>query len=132
MPLAWCALRQLRRFQPDAVLVFAYTPAFITVSTLLLWLTGQRLLLRADGTDRAFVRGPLRSFLKDLILRVWYRQFDRVFPIGSDSDDHFRRLGVSASRRTPVRYAVDVVFFAEQMRRWLPSRDALRQAEVIP
>ena len=132
VPLAWCALRQLRRFQPDAVLVFAYTPAFITVSTLLLWLTGQRLLLRADGTDRAFVRGPLRSFLKDLILRVWYRQFDRVFPIGSDSDDHFRRLGVSASRRTPVRYAVDVDFFAEQMRCWLPRRDALRQAEVIP
>jgi glycosyltransferase involved in cell wall biosynthesis len=132
LPLSWCALRQLRRFQPDAVLVFAYTPAFITLSTLLLRLTGHRLLLRADGTDRAFARGPLRSFLKDLILRVWYRQFDRVFPIGSDSDDHFRRLGVSASRRTPVRYAVDVDFFAKQARCWLPRRDALRQADAIP
>lgn len=130
--LAGRAWWQLRRFRPDAVLVFAYTPAFITFSTLLLRLSGQRLLLRADGTDRAFARSPLRSWFKDAVLRLWYGQFDRVFPIGSDSDQHFRRLGVSPQRRTPVRYAVDVDYFAEQVRCWLPQRASLRRVEGIP
>jgi len=36
--------------------VFAYTPAFITEATLMLRLSGHRLLLRAEATDRALVR----------------------------------------------------------------------------
>ena len=131
LPLAWKAVKRLQAFRPDAVLVFAYTPAFITISTLLLRLSGQRLLLRADGTDRAFPRSRFKSLVKDTLLRLWYRQFDAVFPIGSDSDDHFRRLGVPARRRNPVRYAVDVDFFAAQVQQWLPQRQALRQAEAI-
>jgi glycosyltransferase involved in cell wall biosynthesis len=133
---AWGLARQararLRAFQPDAVLVFAYTPAFITLATLLLRLDGWRLLLRADGTDRAFPRSRLRSLLKDAVLRLWYRQFAHVFPIGADSNDHFRRLGVPARRRTPVRYAVDVDFFAAQVNRWLPQRADLRADLAIP
>jgi glycosyltransferase involved in cell wall biosynthesis len=132
LPLAWRALWRLRTFQPDAVLVFAYTPAFITASTLLLRASGQRLLLRADGTDRAFPRSPLKSALKDALLRLWYRQFAHVFPIGSDSEQHFRRLGVLDRRRTPVRYAVDVDFFARQWQACSPQRTCLRQAEGIP
>ena len=132
VPLAWRAWRRLQRFEPDAVLVFAYTPAFITLSTLLLRVGGQRLLLRADGTDRAFERGPLRRCLKDAVLRLWYRQFAHVFPIGADSEAHFRRLGVPAARRTAVRYAVDVDFFAQQVHHWLPRRAGLRQGEGIP
>jgi glycosyltransferase involved in cell wall biosynthesis len=132
LPLAWRAWRRLKTFRPDAVLVFAYTPAFITVSTVLLRLSGLRLFLRADGTDRAFHRTRLKSALKDALLRLWYRQFVHVFPIGSDSDHHFRRLGVADRRRTPVCYAVDVEFFARQWQAWAPQRIPLRQAEAIP
>ena len=132
LPLALRSSLQIRRFRPDAVLVFAYTPAFITATTLLLRLSGQRLLLRADGTDRAFPRSRLKSVLKDSLLRLWYRQFAHCFPIGSDSNDHFRRLGVSGARRHPVPYAVDVDFFAQQVHRWLPHRQALRAQNHIP
>jgi glycosyltransferase involved in cell wall biosynthesis len=132
LPLAARLSQQLQAFRPDAVLVFAYTPAFITASTLLLRLQGQRLLLRADGTDRAFPRSRLKSALKDALLRRWYRQFAHVFPIGSDSDAHFRRLGVPDHRRTPVRYAVDVDYFAEQVTHWGPQRTCLRHEEAIP
>ena len=132
LPLALRSCLQIRRFRPDAVLVFAYTPAFITATTLLLRLSGQRLFLRADGTDRAFFRSPWKSVLKDSLLRLWYRQFAHCFPIGSDSDDHFRRLGVSRARRHPVPYAVDVDFFAQQVQRWLPQRQALRAQRHIP
>ena len=130
--LALKTCRQIRRFHPDVVLVFAYTPAFITASSLLLRLAGLRLLLRADGTDRAFPRSPWKSVLKDSLLRLWYRQFAHCFPIGSDSNDHFRRLGVNGARRHPVPYAVDVDFFDRQVERWLPQRSFLRAQHQIP
>jgi len=131
-PLARQAVARIGAFRPDAVLVFAYTPAFITMATLLLRLRGHRLLLRADGTDRAFVRSPLKDLVKDVGLRGWYGMFQHVFPIGTDSDDHFHRLGVPPSRRTAVAYAVDVDYFATQVANWRPRRPALRQALDLP
>lgn len=132
LPVVLRAVALIQAFRPDAVLVFAYTPAFITAATLLLWLRGQRLLLRAEATDRALARSPRRQWLKDRVLRHWYGLFSHCFPIGSDSDDHFARLGVAAERRTLVRYAVDVDFFQEQVAHWLPQRAALRRAASIP
>lgn len=132
LPLARRAVREIRAFQADLVLVFAYSPAFITLVTLLSRTQGIPLLLRADGTDRAFPRSPLKSAFKDGVLRLWYSQFRHVFPIGSDSDAHFARLGVGEERRHMVRYAVDVAFFAEQVRHWLPQRAALRRQMGIP
>lgn len=132
LPIALRAVSLIQAFRPDAVLVFAYTPAFITEATLLLWLLGHRLLLRAEATDRALARSSRRQWLKDWVLRRWYGMFSHCFPIGSDSDDHFARLGIPPQRRTPVRYAVDVAFFQHQVQHWLPQRDALRQAAAIP
>jgi glycosyltransferase involved in cell wall biosynthesis len=132
LPIALRAYSLIRAFRPDAVLVFAYTPAFISFCTALLWLRGERLLLRAEATDRALPRSRQRRWLRDWVLRLWYGMFCHVFPIGSDSDDHFARLGVPASRRTPIRYAVDVDFFAGQVLRWRPQRIQLRRAAGIP
>lgn len=132
LQLAWSAWRRIRCFRPDAVLVFAYTPAWVTLTTMLLSFSGQRLFLRADGSDRAFPRGQLKRLLKDGLLRLWYRQFAHVFPIGSDSTTHFRRLGVSQNACTPVRYSVDFDFFADQVRYWSPQRAQLRRKHGIP
>jgi hypothetical protein len=65
VPIALRAVSLIQAFRPDAVLVFAYTPAFITEATLLLWLRGHRLLLRAEATDRALPRSSRRRWLKD-------------------------------------------------------------------
>ena len=127
LPLAQRACQHIRSFQPDRVLVFAYTPIFITLCTLLLRQAGLRLMLRADGTDRAFPRTWLKGLLKDLVLRFWYRQFEAVFPIGGDSNDHFARLGVPPQRRHPVSYAVNTAFFADLVRQWAPQREQLRR-----
>ena len=132
LPLAWRAARAISAWKPDQVLIFAYTPLFISVSTLLLRIRGHSLLLRADGTDRAFQRNWLKSSIKDFVLRLWYRQFRHVFPIGVDSDRHFARLGVAASRRHPVPYSVDVDFFAQQQQNWSPQRLSLRRELGIP
>ena len=127
LPLAWRAVCAICAWKPDQVLIFAYTPIFISLSTFLLRIRGASLLLRADGTDRAFARSWLKSSIKDLVLRLWYRQFRHVFPIGVDSDRHFARLGVAPTRRHPVPYAVDVDFFAQQQQRWVPLRSSLRR-----
>ena len=126
LPLAQRACQHIRSFQPDRVLVFAYTPIFITLCTLLLRQAGLCLMLRADGTDRAFPRNWLKGLLKDVVLRFWYGQFEAVFPIGGDSNDHFARLGVPSHRRHPVSYAVNTAFFADLVRQWAPQRDQLR------
>ena len=126
LPLAQRACQHIRSFQPDRVLVFAYTPIFITLCTLLLRQAGLCLMLRADGTDRAFPRNWLKGLLKDVVLRFWYGQFEAVFPIGGDSNDHFARLGVPSHRRHPVSYAVNTAFFADLVRQWATQRDQLR------
>ena len=84
-------------------------------------------MLRADGTDRAFHRTWLKGLLKDLVLRIWYRQFEAVFPIGGDSNDHFARLGVPSHCRHPVSYAVNTAFFADLVSQWTPQREQLRR-----
>ena len=132
LPMAWSAARRIAAWNPDQVLVFAYTPAFIALTTLFLKLRGQSLMLRADGTDRAFRRSPFKSILKDNLLRLWYKQFQHIFPIGRDSNAHFARLGVPAPKRHPIPYAVDVDFFACQYQSWSPQRWNLRQDLGIP
>ena len=127
LPLTWRAVRAICSWQPDQVLIFAYTPIFISLSTLLLRIRGKSLLLRADGTDRALTRSWLKSSIKDLVLRLWYLQLRHVFPIGVDSDCHFARLGVAPSRRHPVPYAVDVDFFEQQRQHWSIHRSSLRR-----
>ena len=130
--LALHGCSQIRSWKPDAVLIFAYSPLFITLSTLLLALKGATLLLRADGTDRAFKRSPWKSWLKDQLLHRYYRLFSQIFPIGSDSNDHFARLGVPKQRRQAVPFAVDVSFFEEQIQHWLPKQHQLRAELQIP
>tara|TARA_B100001063_G_C16774554_1_gene564117 strand:- start:256 stop:1464 length:1209 start_codon:yes stop_codon:yes gene_type:complete len=125
--LAKRACQRIRRFRPDQVLVFAYSPIFITLGTLLLRQAGLRLMLRAECTDRALPRTWLKGLIRDLLLRLWYRQFEAVFPIGEDSNDHFARLGVPPHRRHRVSYAVNTAFFADLVRQWSPRRDQLRR-----
>ena len=127
MPLAWRAARTISAWQPDQVLIFAYTPLFISLSTLLLKIRVQALLLRADGTDRAFPRSWLKSSIKDAVLRLWYRQFRHVFPIGADSDRHFARLGVAARGGIQFPMPWMLISFAQQHQHWSPQRLSLRR-----
>ncbi|MEB3316925.1 MAG: glycosyltransferase family 4 protein [Cyanobacteriota bacterium] len=101
------AARQLLRWKPDAVLIFAYSPAFITAVSLLLALRGVPILLRADTSDEAFDRGRLKGWLRDGLLRWYYRRCRRFYPIGNASRRHYQRLGVPADRLETVLYAVD-------------------------
>ncbi len=132
LQLAWFACQKISAFKPDLILIFAYSPLFITASTLLLAASGKNLFLRADGTDRAFNRSTWKSWLKDLLLRPYYRFFVKIFPIGKDSDDHFARLGVTEKHREMVPFAVDVNYFQQQVEYWQAKRSQLRVELGIP
>jgi glycosyltransferase involved in cell wall biosynthesis len=101
------AFLRLLRWKPDAVLIFAYSPAFITVVSLLLALRGVPILLRADTSDEAFDRAPLKAWLRDRLLTLYYKRCRHFYPIGSDSLRHYLRLGVPRERLETVLYAVD-------------------------
>jgi len=130
--LARQASRLIQAWRPDAVLVFSYSPLFITAATLLLAGQGQRLWLRAETTDQALERPAWKERLRSAALRRYYRRFDHVFPIGRHSEAHYQRLGVGPQRRTTARYAVDQDFFAQQVDHWRPRREALRAELGIP
>ena len=129
--LARRAVKRINCFKPDAVLIFAYTPAFISASTVLLGLGGYRLMLRAETTDEALDRSWIKDKLRQVILSNYYRQFWHVFPIGTNSKNHYRRMGVVDNEMTLVEYAIDVDFFQRQVDYWLPQRQALRAAMGI-
>lgn len=122
----------IRKFNPDAVLVFSYSPAFISSSTVLLKSIGNRLLLRAETTDAALVRTGLKDFFRTLVLKSYYKQFSFVFPIGANSVAHYNRMGVPTVRQYPALYSVDVEYFRHQVDKWLPERQKLREAAGIP
>lgn len=127
--LARQAVSKINAFQPDTVLIFAYTPTFITASTFLLRIAGHRLLLRAETTDEALQRSALKDSIRQVFLTNYYRQFTHFFPIGTNSIKHYRRMGVSDQAMTKIPYAIDVDFFQKQVDHWLPQRETLR-AEI--
>ncbi|MBR8833976.1 MAG: glycosyltransferase family 4 protein [Stigonema ocellatum SAG 48.90 = DSM 106950] len=124
--LATKATVAINRYQPDAVLIFSYSPAFITASTLLLHLARHKLLLRAETTDDALTRSYVKDKIRQFLLAGYYRQFTHFFPIGTNSINHYLRMGVDQSRLTLVHYAIDTDFFQKQVDYWLPQRECLR------
>ncbi|WP_415399141.1 glycosyltransferase family 4 protein [Synechococcus sp. W4D4] len=126
-PIARQAAAQIQAFQPDAVLVFSYSPRFIQFTTLLLAQAGQTLWLRAETTDHALERSGVKGFLRDRVLKRWYGLFRHVFPIGTRSQQHYVRLGIPLEKQSLARYAVDVDFFAAQVAEWKPQRQELRR-----
>ena len=121
------AAAQIEAFEPDAVLVFSYSPRFIQFTTLLLAQAGQTVWLRAETTDHALERSGVKGFVRDRVLKRWYGLFRHVFPIGTRSQQHYLRLGIPLEKQSLARYAVDVDFFAAQVAQWTRQRQQLRR-----
>ncbi len=132
IPSVLKAIMAIRHYQPNYVLIFSYSPAFITISTVMFHLLGYPLLLRAETTDEAVHRTLLKDKIRGFLLKRYYHQFQHFFPIGQNSIHHYQRMGVSHSHLTCVRYAIDVDFFEKQVEKWCPQRHILRNHMNIP
>ena len=122
---AWAALRLLL-WRPDAVLIYAYSPSFISTASMLLALARVTILLRADTSDEAYSRSAPKSWLRDQVLNAYYRRCTWILPIGAESYRHFLRLGVPPVRLRTVPYAVDQSVIAPMTEPEPPREGVLR------
>ena len=98
---------QIMLWRPDAVLIFAYSPAFISSASFILTLFDCHILLRADTSEEAYIRSPFRQFGRTFLLQGYYRRIGHIFPIGAHSYEHFLDLDVPPNMMSTVLYAID-------------------------
>lgn len=131
LPVAFRAAKRITAFRPDVVLVFAYSPLLLAVSSILLKITGCELILRAETTDVALERTAFKTAVRRLLLNLYYRMFTHFFPIGTYSVDHYAAMGVTDDKMTIAPYAIDVDFYQQHVEKWSPQRESLRKAAGI-
>lgn len=125
--LAGCrAALRLLMWRPDAVLIYAYSPSFISTASLLLTLARVPILLRADTSDEAYSRSAAKSWLRDQVLRAYYSRCSWILPIGAESYRHFLRLGVPPARLRTVPYAIDQSVIPPQATSEPATQDLMR------
>jgi len=103
--------RALRRLRSDAILLTGYRPRFDWGAFLAARQTGCPLLLRAETTDHAVRRGPLKRLARDTFLRGFYCRFSRLLYIGKRSREHYLRLGAREEQLIFSPYCVDLSAF---------------------
>ena len=111
------AAQEIIKWGADSVLIFAYTPTFITAATLWLKVLGRKsLILRADATDGAFRRNKFKKLARNVLLPAYYSLFDLVIPIGSESEEHYKRKGVTERKRRKALFSSNVYFFENKIK----------------
>jgi len=101
---------QLQTLRPQAVLLTGYDTVFHRQA---FWASrGMTRLFRAETTDVAQGRSPLKGWLRDSALRFGYRQCAKLLYIGAHSYQHYRRLGCPESKLGRSPYAINEATFA--------------------
>jgi glycosyltransferase involved in cell wall biosynthesis len=120
-------VRALRHVNPRAVLLVGYSPRFYQMAALAAVRSRRPLLFRAETTDHAVERAPLKSLVRDTAVRWLYARCQRLLYIGQRSRQHFKRLGFPDDKLVFSPYGVDMhVFEADESARH-KLRTATRQ-----
>jgi len=106
--------RELREWNPDAVLLFGH--GWRTHAELLLRGApgGARLLYRGDSHLLGGRRRGLKASARQLITSQFFRKVDQFLAVGQANLDYFRAHGVADSRITFVPHCVDNDRFRSQ------------------
>jgi glycosyltransferase involved in cell wall biosynthesis len=120
--------QRLKSFRPDWALINGYLPARFYMKGLFV-LRGLKVpvLLRAEASDEALPRGPLKTLGRNLVLRGVYSKIDRFLAIGENARRHYLAKGVDEEKIYWSPYCVDSGFFAKQIERYLPQRTEIRR-----
>ena len=97
----------LKRLQPRAVLCVGYSPRFHWEAFTSACRTGKPVLFRAETTDHAVRRNPLKQWLRDSLLRRLYTKCSAFLFVGNRSREHYRRFGIEEDRLFFSPYCVD-------------------------
>jgi glycosyltransferase involved in cell wall biosynthesis len=117
----------LRSAKPKAVLLPGYSPGLYRWAFLSALRAGTPIVFRGETTDHARKRGPAKAWLRDRLLRSFYKRCGALLYIGVRSREHFRRFVDDAVRLFHSPYCVDLASACpdEYSRRRL--RPALRE-----
>lgn len=127
----WSAISEVRRFDPDVVMLHGYATAWDLIVLGLARLTGRRILMRGDSRLMPY---HYRSKPKKLFKQMIFRLVDGCVAIGSDNRKYYEWLGVPAERIFFAPFSVDNAGFdlgdargaarLEQRRQWSVGADA--------
>jgi glycosyltransferase involved in cell wall biosynthesis len=119
--------RELRAFQPDAVIIYGYNTA--TAMLAILWVIRHRIpmLMRTDSNVIAEPGKPqLTLALKRLLLRWLARRVSAFLSVGSMNSQYWQFYGAAPEKIFLARYAVDHEFFQSQADHYRVSRQTIR------
>lgn len=123
----------LRAVDPDAVLLSGYSPRFHRRAALKALWSPYPVLFRAETTDHAVERGPLKRTIRDGLLTALYRQCRRLLYVGERSYDHYRRLGCPDEKLVFSPYCVDTSpFRLDEAARSALRPEARRELSLDP
>ena len=130
------AAQEIIKWEASNVLIFAYTPTFITVATIWLKVLGNKqLILRADATDGAFKRNIFKRMARNVLLPIYYLLFELVIPIGSESEEHYERKGIPKTKRKKVLFGSNAYFFESRLKAmgkaWSVELDGNERKQVV-
>jgi glycosyltransferase involved in cell wall biosynthesis len=115
--------------RPEIILLSGYTSPFVRDALAQLALLPIPWVFRAETTDHAVQRAPVKALARDLFLRALYRRMSAVAYIGERSRLHYERLGVPRPRLFFAPYGVETAPFqmveADRTKLRGPCRDAL-------
>ncbi len=100
--------RQLAAWRPDAILLFGYN--LLSNQRALWWARRHGVPLLFRGDSHLLGRGRL-PFLRRLLLKFLYRQFDAFAHVGAANRDYFLALDVPEGRLFFAPHAVDATRF---------------------
>jgi glycosyltransferase involved in cell wall biosynthesis len=119
------AWQLLRRLAPRAVMLVGYASRFDRGALSAAWCSRLPMIFRAETTDHARSRTPVRARLRDTVLRSLYQSFTSVLYIGQRSLAHYQRLGVPDARLIFSPYCVSTApFQCDDAARLATRRDA--------
>lgn len=106
----------LRTGKFDAALVLGYMHRFERQVVVAARRRGLRTLMRGEMTDEMPYEGRsrLKTGIRDLYLRWFYRYVDAFCCIGTHAEEHFRRRGIPSNRLYRSSYCVDDSLFERQ------------------
>jgi glycosyltransferase involved in cell wall biosynthesis len=118
--------KALRRLNPRAVLLTGYSPTFHQVAFLQARRFGAPILFRGETTDNASHRWSVQSFVRSSALRLFYKNCSKMLYVGHNSYQHFKRLGIPATKLLFSPYCVDTSVFLTSERDRGELRDQTR------
>ena len=125
-PVSYGLGNALSSAAPGPAMVLGYGSKFDARALACAILSRRPILLRAETTDHARARSPLKRFVRDLSLRVAYDRCAQLLYIGQRSLQHYQRLGCGAEKLQFSPYCIDTTAFEYQESDRATLRNAAR------